>query len=89
MTDPRPVAPLPRPAPAAEPGPLDERLYDLVEARFDRLIRDNPVLGTALGLHRDDDLLGDGSREALLAELAADQAHLANVEALESAGLSL
>ena len=88
MTDPRPVAPLPRPAPAAEPGPLDERLYDLVEARFDRLIRDNPVLGTALGLHRDDDLLGDGSREALLAELAADQAHLANVEALDPAGMS-
>jgi uncharacterized protein (DUF885 family) len=88
LTDPRPVAPLPRPAPAAEPGPLDERLYDLVEARFDRLIRDNPVLGTALGLHRDDDLLGDGSREALLAELAADQAHLANVEALDPAGMS-
>jgi len=88
LTDPRPGAPLPRPAPAAEPGPLDEQLYDLVEARFDRLIRDNPVLGTALGLHRDDDLLGDGSREAILAELAADRAHLADVEALDPAGLS-
>jgi len=88
LTDPRPVAPLPRPTPAAEPGPLDERLYDLVEARFDRLIRDNPVLGTSLGLHRDDDLLGDGSREALLAELAADRTHLAEVEALDPVGLS-
>jgi uncharacterized protein (DUF885 family) len=88
LTDPRPVAPLPRPAPAAEPGPLDERFYDLVEARFDRLIRDNPVFGTALGLHRDDDVLGDGSREALLAESAADRAHLADVEALGPDGLS-
>ena len=77
MTDPRPAPPLPRPAPAAEPGPLDDELYDLVEARFLRLIRDNPVLGTALGLHQDDDLLGDGSREAVLAELAAERDHLA------------
>ena len=41
--------------------------YDLVETRFVRLVRDNPVLGTALGLHEDDDLFGDGSREAVLA----------------------
>jgi len=88
LTDPRPVALLPRPAPAADPGPLDDRLYDLVEARFDRLVRDNPVLGTALGLHRDDDLLGDGSREALLSELAADREHLGQVEALDPAQLS-
>ena len=62
MIEPRPVAPLPRPAPAASPGPLDDDFYDLVETRFVRLIRDNPVLGTALGLHQDDDLLGDGSQ---------------------------
>ena len=88
MTDPSPVAPLPRPTPAADPGPLDDLLYDLVEARFERLVRDNPVLGTALGLHRDDDLLGDGSREALVSELAADREHLSQVEALEPAELS-
>ncbi len=88
MTDPRPVEPLPRPAPAADPGPLDDRLYDLVEARFERLVRDNPVLGTALGLHRDDDLLGDPSREAVLSELAADREHLSQVEALDPAQLS-
>ncbi len=76
MTDHRPAPPLPRPAPATEPGPLDDQFYDLVEARFVRLVRDNPVLATAIGLHQDDDLLGDGSREAVLAELAADQAHL-------------
>jgi uncharacterized protein (DUF885 family) len=88
MTEPRPAAPLPRPAPAASPGRLDDAFYDLVETRFVRLIRDNPVLGTALGLHQDDDLLGDGSREAVLAELAADREHLAEVEAIDPEALS-
>ena len=88
MIESRYVVSLPRPAPAARPGPLDDRFYDLVEARFMRLVRDNPVLGTALGLHQDDDLYGDGSRAAVLAELAAERAHLADVEALDPAGLS-
>jgi uncharacterized protein (DUF885 family) len=88
MTDPRPDAPLPRPAPAARPGPLDERLYDLVETRFVRLVRDNPVLGTELGLHQNDDLLGDGSRAAVLAELEAEKTHLDEVERIDPAGLS-
>ncbi len=88
MIDRRVQQALPRPAPTTEPGPLDERFYDLVEARFIRLVRDNPVLGTALGLHQDDDLLGDGSREQVLAELDAERAHLARIEALDPAGLS-
>jgi uncharacterized protein (DUF885 family) len=88
LTDHRPAPTLPRPVPAAEPGPLDDQLYDLVESRFVRLVRDNPVLATAIGLHQDDDLLGDGSREAVMTELAADQAHLARIEAIDAAGLS-
>ena len=88
MTDPPPATSLSRPATAARPGPLDARFYDLVETRFVRLVRDNPVLGTALGLHADDDLLGDGSRDAVLAELDADRAHLAGAEAIDPAGLS-
>jgi uncharacterized protein (DUF885 family) len=88
MTDRPPVPVLPRPAPAAEPGPLDDRFYDLVEERFVRLVRDNPILGTAIGLHQDDDMLGDGSRDQVLGELAAEQAHLAEIEALDPAGLS-
>jgi uncharacterized protein (DUF885 family) len=88
MTEPRSAAPLPRPAPAATPGPLDDRFYDLVETRFVRLVRDNPVLGTGLGLHQDDDLLGDGSREAVLGEIAEDREHLAEVEAIDPAKLS-
>ena len=88
MTDSLASRPFPRPAPAADRGPLDERFYDLVEERFVRLVRDNPVFGTAIGLHRDDDLLGDGSRDQILAELADERAHLATIEALEPAGLS-
>jgi len=73
---------------ATRPGPLDARLFDLVETRFRRLVRDNPVLGTYVGIHTEDDRLGDGSRDALLGELADEKAHLAAVEAIEPAGLS-
>jgi uncharacterized protein (DUF885 family) len=79
---------LPRPARAREPGPGDDTFYDLVEARLRRLVRDNPVLGTALGLHALDDELGDGGREAVLTELEADRRHLTKVEAIEPADLS-
>jgi uncharacterized protein (DUF885 family) len=88
VTEPTTLSILPRPAPAPDCGPLDEPFYELVETRFARLVRDNPVLGTAMGLHQDDDLLGDGGRDALLGELAAEREHLAQVEALDPAGLS-
>src|SRR5262245_58326706 len=48
------------------PGPLDERLYDLVEARFRRIVRDNPIVGTYVGIHTEDDRLGDASRDQVL-----------------------
>jgi uncharacterized protein (DUF885 family) len=79
---------LPRPAPAPVPGPQDDRFWDLVETRFLRLIRDNPILGTAVGLHSEDDRMGDGSREQVLAELAAEREHLTAVESLDPAALS-
>jgi uncharacterized protein (DUF885 family) len=79
---------LTRPAPASTPGPLDDRLYDLVEARFRRLVRDNPVFATYVGIHTEDDRLGDGSRDAVLQELADERAHLAAVEALAPDELS-
>ena len=88
MTDRSVATTLSRPARAADPGALDDVLYDLVEARLVRLVRDNPVLGTAIGLHRDDDLLGDGGRDAVLAGLEADLAHLTAVEAIDPASLS-
>jgi uncharacterized protein (DUF885 family) len=80
--------PLTRPEPATPPGPLDDRLYDLVETRFRRVIRDNPLVGTYVGIHTEDHRLGDASRDAVLGELAEEKAHLAAVEALDPAGLS-
>jgi uncharacterized protein (DUF885 family) len=78
---------LTRPA-AAEPGPLDDRLYDLVEARFRRLIRDMPLIGTYFGIHTEDHRLGDATRGALLDQLARDKAHVAQIEAIDPDGLS-
>ena len=88
MTAGQDAAGLPRPAPAADRGPLDDRLYDLVEARFRRILRDNPIAATYFGIHDYDDELGDGGRETILAELAADREHLTAVESLDPAGLS-
>jgi uncharacterized protein (DUF885 family) len=80
--------PLPRPAPNADAGPADTRFYDLVEARFRRMIEREPILATWLGLHDADDQLGDGSRDAVLADLADDRAHLTLVEAIDPSELS-
>ncbi len=88
MTDTIQDVVLTRPAPASDAGPLDERLYNIVEARLRRLIAGNPLIGTYLGIHTEDHRLGDGSRDAVLGELAADKAHLATVEALADDGLS-
>ena len=78
-TTPAPEVELSRPAPAAQPGPLDSAFYDLVEARFRRIVRENPVAATYLGIHTEDERLGDGSRDAVLEELEADKRHLAEI----------
>jgi len=79
---------LSRPEPAANAGPVDNELYDIVETRFRRIVHDNPIVGTYFGIHTEDDRLGDASRDALLGELAAEKVHLAAVEGLDPAGLS-
>jgi uncharacterized protein (DUF885 family) len=79
---------LTRAAAAPVPGPLDERLYDLVEARFRRVVEDQPTYATHLGIHAWDDRLADPSRERYLGEIEADKGHLAAIEALDPAGLS-
>ena len=65
---------LPRPEPAADKGPLDTRFYDLVEARVRRVFVDNPVHASLFGIHTEDHRLGDGSRDAVLQEIADDRA---------------
>ena len=57
---------LSRPAPAPDARPLDGQFYDLVETRFRRLLRENPVLATYAGVHTEDDRLGDGNRDSVL-----------------------
>ncbi len=88
MTDRLEDVALTRPPAGPETGSGDTALYDLVEQRFRRLIRDNPIIGTYVGIHTEDDRLGDGSRDAVLAELDAEKAHLAAVEAIDPVGLS-
>jgi uncharacterized protein (DUF885 family) len=79
---------LPRPAPSADRGPLDDRFYDLVEARFRRIVRDHPDFATFIGIHTEDRRLASGERDAILAEIADERAHLVAVEAIDVAGLS-
>jgi uncharacterized protein (DUF885 family) len=79
---------LPRPAPSPTPGNLDTRFYDLVEGRFRRLVASEPIAATYFGIHGYDDRLGDGGRETILADIAADREHLAAIEALDDAALS-
>ena len=74
---------------AARPGPLDERLYDLVEARFRRLVRDNPVArDVRRHPHRGRPPGRRHRATRVLGELADEKAHLAAVEAIDPAGLS-
>ena len=79
---------LTRPAQAFDRGPLDDRFYDLVEARVVRAVTDDPVLATYLGIHAWDDRLPDASRDQVLGELDAERRHLATIEALDPTRLS-
>ncbi len=79
---------LTRPERAPDAGPLDDHFYDLVEARFRRIVRDNPGVATFLGIHSEDHRLGDGSRDAVEQEIVDERAHLATIEALDPEGFS-
>jgi len=80
--------PLTRPEPAPQPDTLDERFHDLVEDHVRRVIDQNPLVGTYLGIHTEDHRLGDGGRDAALAELEGERRHLAAIEGLDDDGLS-
>jgi uncharacterized protein (DUF885 family) len=82
-----PKVALTRPS-SATPGPRDAHLYDLVEARFRRLLRDHPAFATFMGIHDADHRLGSGTVDAVHQELAEERHHLAAVEAIDPAGLS-
>ncbi|HEX2626111.1 MAG TPA: DUF885 domain-containing protein [Candidatus Limnocylindrales bacterium] len=73
---------------AAQPGPLDDQLYDLVEARFRRVVEEEPTWATYLGIHEWDDQLPDPARERVLADIESDRAHVAALEAMDAGALS-
>jgi len=79
---------LTRAAPAATPGALDDRLYDLVESRFRRVAESEPAWATQLGIHAWDDRLSDPSRERILGDVERDKRHVAEVEGLDETALS-
>ena len=78
---------LTRAAPAPVPGALDDHFYEIVEARFRRVVESEPAYATHLGIHAWDDMLGDPSRERVLDDIAADRAHLTAIEGIDPAGL--
>ena len=84
MTDHTTLPELTRPE-AETPG--DTVLYDLVEERFRRLLRDHPAFATFVGIHTEDERLGDASRDAVFQEIADEKAALAKVEAIDPATL--
>ena len=79
---------LPRAAPAATPGPLDDRFYDLVESRFRRVVEEEPTWATQLGIHAWDDRLADPSRDRILDDIGRDKRHLTEIEGLDADRLS-
>jgi len=70
------------------PAPLDARLEALAAARFESVLRRNPVLATFMGRHAADDRLGDLSPEGVERDLAEVRTYIADLEALDPAGLS-
>ena len=79
---------LTRPPSSPEPGPLDDRFYDLVESRFRRVVEEEPAWATHLGIHAWDGELPDSSRERLIGDIEHDKRHLAALEAMDPAALS-
>jgi uncharacterized protein (DUF885 family) len=82
----QPVLPRPESTPVA--GPLDGRFWDLVEANFRQLMAHHPIYATYVGLHDTDDRLDDGTRDAVIQEIAEEKKQLADLEAIDPAGLS-
>jgi uncharacterized protein (DUF885 family) len=61
---------LPRPASTPVAGPADGRFWEIVEGQFRSFVAHHPIFGTYMGLHQDDGLLDDASRDAVVQEIA-------------------
>ena len=81
--------PTPTRQPAADqPAGRDAAFEALVRRRFDAILERFPIFGTYLGLSQYDDRLGDGSRQALVDDIAESREFLAQLEQVEAAELS-
>ena len=68
--------------------PLDARFRALVDDHFAYLVRSMPVFATFMGIHSEDHRMGDGSRDAVVDRIAHERRFMADVQALDAAGLS-
>ena len=66
----------------------DRRFADLVRRHMEDLLEREPVLATYLGIHDHDERLGDMSRAARLEIIELERRYLADLEAVDAAGLS-
>ena len=66
----------------------DHRLATLVRAHLDELLYREPVFATYLGIHDQDERLGDMSRAGRLEMIELERRFLADLEGLDPAGLS-
>jgi uncharacterized protein (DUF885 family) len=77
------------PRPVSQPaGPLDDRFWDLVESHFRHMLKEHPVFATYMGIHDLDDDLDNGTRDAVIQEIADAKRLQADIEAIDPAGLS-
>lgn len=71
-----------------EPVPADTRFEALVKDRFTAIMERQPVYATYLGLHEHDHELADGSRDAILQDIADARDFLGQIEAIEPESLT-
>ncbi len=69
-------------------APLDAHLDALVRSHFDGLMARWPTMATYFGIHEHDGRLADLSREAKVADIDTERAHLASLEEVDPAALS-
>ena len=79
---------LPRPASSPTVGPLDGQFWDLIESDFRHTLKQHPILATYVGIHDSDDRLDDGTRDAVVQEIADSRRLQSAIEAIDPAGLS-
>ena len=77
-----------QPAPGVQTSTADERLRGLIGDRFDALMLASPSYASYIGIHEHDGSLGDLSREAKEADIAAEHDLVTALQAVDVDSLS-